>query len=118
LVGSSWSISSIACTLGAPVSVPAGKVALQHVHAGHAVVQDAFDIADDVHHMAVALHREGFGDLDAADLGDAPDVVARQVDQHHVFGPFLRVVDQFLLDQPCPAPAWRRAAGCRPAGGS
>jgi hypothetical protein len=28
LVGSSWSISSMACTLGAPVNVPAGNVAL------------------------------------------------------------------------------------------
>ena len=29
------------------------------------------------------------------DLRDAADVVTREVDQHHVFGDFLRVVQQF-----------------------
>jgi hypothetical protein len=42
-------MSSIARTLGAPVSVPAGKVALEHVHIGHALEQNALDIAHDVH---------------------------------------------------------------------
>ena len=39
--------------------------------------------------MAVALDLEGLGDLDAAGPGDAADVVAREVDQHHVLGAFL-----------------------------
>jgi hypothetical protein len=91
LTGSSSSMISIARILGAPVSVPAGKVALQHVQAAHAVLQQAFDVADDVHHVRIALDDEGLGHLDAAGLGDAADVVARQVDQHQVFGAFLRV---------------------------
>jgi hypothetical protein len=86
----------MARTLGAPVSVPAGKVALQHVHAGHAVAA-AFDVADDVHDVAVALDGKGLGHLDAAGLGDAADVVARQVDQHHVLGALLGVGQQFGL---------------------
>jgi hypothetical protein len=39
LVGSSWSMISMACTLGAPVSVPAGKVALSTSMLSHAVLQ-------------------------------------------------------------------------------
>jgi hypothetical protein len=54
-----------------------------------------FDVADDVHHVRVALDREGLGDLHAARLGDAADVVARQVDQHQVLGALLRVGQQF-----------------------
>jgi len=63
----------------------------QHVQAAHAVQQTPFDIADKVHHMRVALDNEGLGDLDAARGGDAADVVARQVDEHEVFGTFLGV---------------------------
>ena len=62
-------------------------------------LQDALDVAHDVHHVAVALDREGLGHLHGAGLGDAADVVARQVDQHHVLGALLRVVHQFLLDR-------------------
>ena len=47
--------------------------------------------------MAVALHRKRFGHFDRADLGNAANVVTRQVDQHHVFGTFFGVVDQLLL---------------------
>jgi hypothetical protein len=108
---------SMARILGAPVSVPAGKVALQHVQAAHAVLQQAFDVADDVHDVRIALDGKGVGDLHAAGLGDAADVVARQVDQHQVLGALLGVGEQFLLPAPCPARAWRRAGACRPAGG-
>ena len=60
-------------------------------------MQDAFHVAHDVHHMAVALHHKGLRHLHAAGFGDAADVVARQVDQHHVLGTFLGVVDEFDL---------------------
>ena len=45
--------------------------------------------------MRIFFDDELLGDLDAADLGDAADVVAREVDQHHVFGDFLGVGQQF-----------------------
>jgi hypothetical protein len=55
-----------------------------------------FDIGDDVHDVRVTLDDHLVGDLDAAGLGDAADVVARQIDQHHVLGAFLRVGQQFF----------------------
>jgi hypothetical protein len=88
----------------------------QHVQVAHAVLQQALDVADDVHHVRIALDREGLGDLHAAGLGDAADVVARQVDQHQVLGALLRVGLQFGSSA-LSARAWRRAAACRPAGG-
>ena len=47
--------------------------------------------------MAVALHRKGLSDFHRAGFGDAPDVIAGQVDQHHMLGAFFRVIDQLLL---------------------
>ena len=42
----------------------------------------------------VAFHRHQFVDDHAAGLADAPEVVALEVDQHHVLGAFLRMPDQ------------------------
>ncbi|MPM36900.1 hypothetical protein SDC9_83504 [bioreactor metagenome] len=50
-----------------------------------------------MHHVAVALHSKCLRHLHRAGLGDAADVVARQVDQHHVLGTLLGIVHQFLL---------------------
>ena len=47
--------------------------------------------------MAVALHRKRLGHFHRAGFRDAPNVVARQVDQHHVFGTFFGVVDQLVF---------------------
>ena len=90
----------------------------QHVHRGHAILQRALDIADDVHHMAVALYAEGLGHLDAAGFGNTSDVIARQVDQHHMLGALLWVIDQFGLGRPVlrQARAARPGAGQRPDG--
>ncbi len=46
--------------------------------------------------MAVALDDHHVGDFDAAVFGDAADVVAAEVDEHHVLGPFLGVGQQFF----------------------
>ena len=48
-----------------------------------------------MHDVAVALDGKGFGHLDAADFGDAANVVAGQVNQHDVFGALFGVVDEF-----------------------
>ena len=69
----------------------------EHIHAGELGLEQALHIADDVHHMAVTLHRKRLGDLDAANLRDAANVVARQVDQHHMLGTLFRVGQQLLL---------------------
>ena len=42
----------------------------------------ALDIGDNVHHLAVALDEELVGDFDRADIGDAADVVAPEIEEH------------------------------------
>ena len=44
--------------------------------------------------MRVALERHQLLDLLGAELHDAADVVAREVDEHHVLGALLRVLDE------------------------
>src|SRR5471030_2858030 len=61
----------------------------QHVEVGQAVLQLAFDVGDDVLDVRIFFDHQAVGDVDATDLGDAPQVIAGQVDQHHVFGDFL-----------------------------
>ena len=52
-----------------------------------------------MHDVAVALDEELVGDLDGADLGDAADVVAAEVEQHQVLGALLRIGEQLLLQR-------------------
>ncbi len=52
-----------------------------------------------MHDMAVALDHHLLGDADRADLGDAADVVAAEVEQHQMLGLLLGVGQQ-LLGQP------------------
>ncbi len=89
------------------------KGGLEHVHAGHTVVQQAFDVAHNMHHVAVTLYAESFGHFHAADFGNATDVIARQVDQHHVLGSLFRIVDQFHLGRMVQL----RAGAARPGAG-
>ena len=51
----------------------------------------AFEGADEVHDVAVALDEHEVFDADAAELADAADVVAAEVDEHDVFGDFFVV---------------------------
>ena len=54
----------------------------------------ALDVGDDVHDVAVVLDDQLLGDAHGADLGDAADVVAAEVQQHQVLGQLLRVGQQ------------------------
>ncbi len=87
---SSSSMISIARTFGAPETVPAGKPAASASIASVPRGEPAFDVGDDVHDVAVALDDELLGHLDRADLGDAADIVAAEIEQHQMFGAFLR----------------------------
>ena len=72
-----------------------------------------------MHDVAVALDDELIRHLDRADLGDAPDVVAAEVEQHQVLGPLLGIARAAPPRAPCPRPrsAPRRVrAGDRPDG--
>ena len=87
---------SMARTFGAPETVPAGRQARRASKASLSLGQLAGDVRGDVHHVAVTLDHHHVGQLDGAVLGDAADVVAAQIDQHHVLGPFLGIGQQFL----------------------
>ena len=109
---------SIARTFGAPETVPAGKPATSASSASCSAVEPALDVRDDVHHLAVALEEELVRHRDGADLRDAADVVAAEIEQHQVLGALLGVGQQLLGERAVLAPASRRAAGCRRSAGS
>ena len=81
---------------GAPVSVPAGKRRDERVEPVAILGQPALDARDQVHDVRVALERHELRDAHAADLGDAADVVAAEIDEHHVLGAFLLVAPQLV----------------------
>ena len=107
---------SIARTFGAPETVPAGKPAASASSASCSG-EHALDVGDDVHHLAVALDEELVGHAHGADLGDAPDVVAAEVEQHQVLGALLRIGQELGLERLVLVPVSRRAAACRRSGG-
>lgn len=54
-------------------------------------VERASDVGDDVHDVGIALDDHEIIDFDAAVLGDAADVVSREIDEHEMFGAFFGV---------------------------
>ena len=77
--------------------MPAGRQARRASKASLPSAQLAGDVRGDVHHVAVAFDRHHVGQLRPMPiLGDAADVVAAQIDQHHVLGPFLGIGQQFF----------------------
>ena len=52
-----------------------------------------------MHDVAVALDEELVGDLDRADLGDAADIVAAEIEQHQMLGALLRIGQQFVFQR-------------------
>ena len=58
--------------------------------------QSPFDDGDQMHDVRVALERHVGRDAHAAVLGDAPHVVATEIDEHHVLGALLFVALQLL----------------------
>ena len=47
-----------------------------------------------MHYMRVALDHHLVGELDATGLGDAPDIIASQIDEHQVLGQLLGIGQQ------------------------
>jgi hypothetical protein len=82
-------------------------------------LQEPFHLADDVHHVGVALDHHQFCYLDAARLANPAQVIATQVHQHHVLGPLLGIGQQIRLKGPVLAlvGAAGPGAGDRPQGG-
>ena len=108
----------IARTLGAPESVPAGSTAAQRVERADPAPQPPDDAGDDVHHVAVVLDDHELVDLDGAVLADPAEVVAAEVDEHHVLGALLLVGEQLVGHPAVLLGASRRAAACRRSAGS
>ncbi len=61
------------------------------------VAELAIDIRDDVHDVGVALDRELLVRVDRADLRHPAHIVAAEIEQHQVLGPFLGIGEQLLL---------------------
>ena len=93
---------SMARTFGAPDTVPAGKAGRKRIERVVFRRELALDVRDDVHHVAVALDEELVGHLHGADLGDAADIVAAEIEQHQVLGALLRIGEQLAPRRPCP----------------
>ena len=108
---------SIARTFGAPLTVPAGNVARSTSIGPLPAREVARDLAREVHDVRVALERHQLLDLLGAEAHDAADVVAREVDEHHVLGALLRVLDELGLEPPVVLARRGRAAACPRSGG-
>ena len=86
---------SSAASLGAPVTDPGGKVASISVGPAEPGSQPALDGAHQVHEARVRLDGEQGRHLHRSPLAHPAEVVADEVDDHHVLGPVLgqEVVD-------------------------
>src|SRR5207342_281447 len=73
----------------------AGKYRADHLARCHAVAAPPTDVGNDVVHMRIALDRHQLVHAHAAGNADAAEVVALQVNQHHVLGALFGVADQF-----------------------
>ena len=59
----------------------------------------ALDIRHDVHDVAVALDEKLIRHFDRADVGDAADIVAAEIEQHQVLGTLFRVGEQLGFER-------------------
>ena len=71
-----------------------------------------------MHHVAEPLDGEALGHLYRADLRNAADIVAAEIQQHQMFCPFLWIAEQISFQRPvflnrlaAPARAGQRANG-------
>jgi hypothetical protein len=74
------------------------KACAHDVHGLHVAAEPTAHVRDQVHDLRVALDAHVFVRFDRAELGHAADVVAAEVDEHHVFRTFLFVGAQFLFE--------------------
>ena len=79
--------------------MPGGQHAAQRVDRADVLAQRPRDLGDDVDHVRVGLDLHQPLDVHAAVLADAPEVVAAEVDEHHVLGALLLVGQQLGGDR-------------------
>src|ERR1700691_637149 len=75
-----------------------GKTRGEGVERLAVLTEPALNIGDNVHHVAVALDEELVSDLNGADLRHTADVVAPEVEQHQMLGPFLGIGEKLSLE--------------------
>ena len=88
--------SCIARTFGAPVTVPAGKQARSTSNGVTPSPELADDLGDEVRHVRETLHLHGPRDAHGARRAHAREVVAAEIDEHHVLGAVLLGREQSL----------------------
>ena len=103
----------IARTFGAPETVPAGNVSRSSEKASSVVAQPALDVGHQVHDVRVALDLEQARRPHGAGLADAGQVVAGEVDEHHVLGALLLVGGELGRERVVGRRAVAARAGCR-----
>ena len=106
---SSSAMISMQRTFGQPVIVPPGNTAASTSPGVTSVRRRAAHVRHDVMHVRVGLDRHELVDLHGAGLADAAEIVALQVDQHHVLGALLRMRVQLASER-------RSAAASAPRG--
>src|SRR5436853_587813 len=97
-VGSSSSMISMARTLGAPETVPAGKQA-EGVNTIHVGPKPAAEGGDQMHNVGIVLNEFEPFYADRTVFGDAAEIIAAQVHEHDVFGALLGIGGE-LCGQP------------------
>ena len=90
-------MSCIARTFGAPETVPAGKQARRRSKELHAFAQVAGHLGDQVADVREALGLHEPFDGDRPGPADAREVVAPEIDQHHVLGLVLLGAEELVL---------------------
>ena len=81
-------------------------------------LEPRLDVRDEVEDVAVALDLHVLADRHGPRPRDAAEVVAPEVDEHHVLGALLGVAPGAPRRAARPRGRWRRAAACRRSGGS
>ncbi len=91
---------SIARIFGAPVTVPAGKHDAERVEAIETVAQPRTQTRLQMLHVRIRFDRHQIFDLHRAVIGNTSEIVAAEIDEHHVLRDFLLVGFQILAQHP------------------
>ena len=97
--------------LGRPAERAGGEGRREEVEGVVARLEIRRDVGDEVHDVRVALDRHEIRHLHRAGQGDAPELVAAEIDQHEMLGALLLVLQQGV--GVAPVLLLRRAAGPR-----
>ncbi len=103
---------------GAATACRPGRPTRSASSASSSGCEPRLDVRHEVEDVAVALDLHVLADGDGARPRDPPEVVAAEVDEHHVLGPLLRVALELLGEERVLGRRRRRAAACRRSGGS